>query len=282
MKLLRLFLVLIFIVNFSCSSSDDQSNTKEKEEAVDTPDDKEDDSTDDDTDDDDGDTGGDTDGGDSGDEQSSDEGLTEGIKYGDNFLVFEPEITTSDLGLWVKRKAGDEKYHVGTTIEAINKGYLEFTGNNKNSGPPTSPIEYTFKCPKTAKYRIVMRMYQPLLDGEPEDKRNDLWIRLKGDFTTACAYPTETLEKDHKLWGRGVRKWGSAHKMDAHVNGNKVLAKVVYNLKKDEVYTLTLSGRAQGCSIDYVLLYEESLGFNIPNHTDIADELPELYRPNIN
>lgn len=195
--------------------------------------------------------------------------------------MFEPEITDSDLGLWIKRVPEDAKYRVGTSIEAINKGYLEFTGNNLNTGPAKSPLEYKFKCPKTAKYKVVMRMYQPLADGEEADKRNDVYIKLAGDFTTACAYSTETLKSDHKFWGRGVRKWGSTHKLEGGVNGKDVLAQVIYNLKKDETYTFTMSGRAQGTSIDYILFYESNLGFTIVNHTDLATELPEKYRPNL-
>ncbi|WP_159020754.1 hypothetical protein [Algibacter sp. L3A6] len=207
------------------------------------------------------------------------------ILYGDNFIVFEPEITKSDLGLWVKRVPGDPKYHVGTGIEAINKGYLEFTGNNLNTGPATSPLEYEFVCPKTAQYRLVMRMYQPLADDEEEDKRNDVYVRLEGDFTSGFVYTTETLETDHKFWGRGVRKWGSTIKLEAEVNGNDVLTRAVYNLKEGETYTFTMSGRAQGTSIDYILFYEfsleASLGLTIENHTDIATELPENFRPNV-
>ena len=206
-----------------------------------------------------------------------------GVLYGDNFIVFEPEITKSDLGLWVKRIPGDLKYHVGTGVEAINKGYLEFTGNNLNTGPPTSPLEYEFICPKTAIYRLVMRMYQPLADDEEEDKRNDVYVRMAGDFTSAFVYSTETLKSDHKFWGRGVRQWGSTHKLEAEVNGNNVLTRVLYNLIEGETYTFTMSGRAQGTSIDYILFYEyeseASLNFTVDNYTDIATELPEIYRP---
>jgi len=126
-----------------------------------------------------------------------------------------------------------------------------------------------------------MRMFQPLKDGEPEDKRNDVFIKLIGDFTTACKYPTEDLKKNHKFWGRGVRKWGAAYNLEAHINGKKTLAKVVYNLKKDEEYTFTISGRAQGCSIDYIVFYEEnSLDVEVVKNTDLATILPVSHRPN--
>ena len=57
-----------------------------------------------------------------------------------------------------------------------------------------------------------------------------------------------------------VRTWGCAHSLEGHVNNIKTLDKVVYNLIAGEIYTFTIAGRAQGCSIDYMLFYEESLG----------------------
>ncbi len=279
MKFLRLILLLVMMISISCSQNGNDPEPMENENSKDNPDSSDSD-TDEDTNTEDDNTDNDSNSDDDDSSMDTKED-TDGVKYGDNFIVFEPQITTSDLGLWKKRVPEDSKYHVGTGIEAINRNYLEFTGNNLNSGPPTSPLEYNFKCPKSGKYRLVMRMYQPLAEGEAGDKRNDVWIKLAGDFTTACVYPTEELKKNHKFWGRGVRKWGSTYNLEGHVNGVKKLAKVVYNLKEGEIYTFTMSGRAQGCSLDYILLYEESLNFNIVQHTDLAEELPELYRPDV-
>jgi hypothetical protein len=215
-----------------------------------------------------------------GDENSDVTTTIDGFKYGSNFIVFEPEVTKSSLGLWKKRVPADAEYHVGD-MEAINKGYMEFTGNNMNGGAANSPLEYTFTAPETAKYRLAMRMYQPLADGELGDKRNDVWVKLAGDFTTACVYPTEELKKNHKFWGRGVRKWGSMHKLEGHVDGVKKMNFVHYNLKKDESYTLTISGRAQGCSIDYILLYDDSANYKIDIHDDPAVKLPAKFLPDV-
>lgn len=200
------------------------------------------------------------------------------IKYGKDYIVFEPEITKSDLDLWVQRKPGDLSYYKGDGIEAIHKNYLEFTGNDMNFGEPTSPLIYNFKAPKTGDFRIVMRMYQPLKKGEKEDKRNDIYIKLAGDFTSACKFSTETLKSYHKFFGRGVRKWGSMYDMEGHINGKKVLAPVVYSLKKGEEYTFTMAGRAQGCSIDYILLFDKKLEL-IANTEDLAITTSEIYRP---
>ena len=272
MKLLKLLLLSIFVITLSCSSSNDEPDSS----GIETP------NTD-------GETGGEGEQ-EEEEEENNEQGqviTVDGIKIGPNYVVFEPEVTKSDLGLWVKRIPSDSKYHVVSEdeIDAINKGYLEFTGNDKNSGPATSPLKYTFKCPKSAKYRIVMRMLQPLKDGEEGDKRNDVYIKLAGNFTSACKYPVERLKKNTKFWGRGVRKWGSIFKLEAHVDEKVVKDKVVYNLTKDEEYTLTISGRAQGCSIDYILFYEESLSetenFNIAQHVDLAADLPEYLKPDV-
>ncbi len=261
-KLISLLLVLTCLTVFSCSSDDKESFNPDDYKIENEDPKKEEKEEEEETD-------------------PNETTTVDGIKIGANFLVFEPKVTKSDLGLWVKRLPGDSKYHVGTGIEALNKDYLEFTGNNLNGGTAKSPIAFTFKCPKTAKYRMIMRMYQPLLGGEAGDKRNDIWVKLAGDFTTACVYPTEDLKSNHKFWGRGVRKWGSCLNLEGHVNGVKKLNKVVYNLNKDEEYTFTISSRAQGCSIDYVLFYDESIGLSVSTHDDIAATLPELYRPDI-
>ncbi len=234
--------------------------------------------------------------------------VEEGVKYGENYVVFEPEITKSNLDTWVVRNKGEAGYFPETEHmqmwnaselkSAINDSYLEFTGNNLNGGVPKSPLVYTFTCPKTAKYRLAMRMLQPLHECtagsthcadtgyEKGDKRNDCWVKLEGDFTSGNHVPLTELKKDNKFWGRGVRKWGSCHSIEAHLaNGNKANVNAYYNLTKGETYTFTISGRAQGCSIDYVLFYEssleESLEIEVTTHTDPATTFPEEYRPDM-
>lgn len=220
------------------------------------------------------------------------------ITYGPGFIAFEPEITASNLGMWKLREKGKEGYFPennnyikrDSDLAPTRDNYLEFTGNNLNGGTPKSPLVYTFKCRKSATYKLVMRMLQPLepcsggshcTDNgfEKGDKRNDLWIKLEGNFSSNNQLPVSVLAANNKFWGRGQRRWGSVYKMETHVNGNKVQQVPAYNLIGGETYTLTLSGRAQGCSIDYVLFYESSLNFTVQNGTDIGTELPELYRP---
>ncbi|GEM_PF-2196860 len=286
MKYFKLLPILIILIAYSCTS--DGIRIPEVQEQTDTEETEGNQTN--------------NEGENSGDDSVS---IVNGIKIGPNYIVFEPEVTNSDLGNWVVRKEGEAKYYpdsdsfISTTgsIPAINDSYLEFTGNNLNGGAANSPLNYSFKCPKTAKYRMVMRMLQPLETCTPGtadctdqgyekgDKRNDLWFKLQGDFTSASSFSTEDLKKNHKFWGRGVRKWGSIHKMEGHINGNKTHSDVIVNLKKDEEYTLTISGRAQGCSIDFIVFYEYALeqngDFKVDIHTDLAEELPEYLRPDI-
>jgi hypothetical protein len=49
-----------------------------------------------------------------------------------------------------------------------------------------------------------------------------------------------------------VRNWRTNFKLEGHVNGMKKLAPAIYKLIKGEEYTFTMSGRSQGCSIDYI------------------------------
>ncbi|WP_299547468.1 hypothetical protein [Seonamhaeicola sp.] len=292
MKLTRLFFLSLCLIIYSCSSSKDDLDPSDYQ----LPDNEEEQNA--------GDNGTGT-GEETGGTNETETTTVDGIKIGSNYVVFEPEVTKSDLGLWVVRKKGDPDYYPDSDnfrttegdIAALNDAYLEFTGNNLNGGQPKSPLKYTFTCPKTAKYRLTMRMLQPLEKCTPGtehctdagfekgDKRNDLWFKLEGDFTTASAFPTEELKKNHKFWGRGVRKWGSIHKMEGHIDGVKKHAVVAVNLKKDEEYTLTISGRAQGCSIDYIIFYERSLeeteNFEVDIHTDLAAALPEYLRPDV-
>ncbi|WP_109831007.1 Ig-like domain-containing protein [Reichenbachiella versicolor] len=209
---------------------------------------------------------------------------TPGIEYGDRFIVFDADITLSDLGSdenhpWVLRKKDDSKYYAGKEIEPVGGDYLEFTGNNMNSGPAKSPLQYTFTCHQTGDYRLAMRMYQPLSDKEHDDKRNDVWVRLEGNYTSACAYTKEVLEQDRKFWGRGVREWGTCYYLESNIGEQKhVKTQVIYHLTKGEQYTFTMSGRAQGTSIDYIILFDPQLDLKA-NNEDLAKVNPPLYRP---
>ena len=60
-------------------------------------------------------------------------------------VIMETENTPSALGLWQKK----------TSISGHSgSGYLDFTGNNYESGPATSPLEYTFKITQAGLYYL--------------------------------------------------------------------------------------------------------------------------------
>lgn len=192
------------------------------------------------------------------------------IRYGENYVVFEAEDTSSPLGKWTLRKPSDPKYYKGNDFEAINQTYIEYNGGWATK---ESPLAYTFTCPKTGDYRLVMRMYQPLGPDEAGDKKNDVFIKLEGNYTSATTKPKTELEQYHKFWGRGVRQWGTCHSLEI---GNH--AHATYGLIEGEEYTLTMAGRSPGTSIDYILFYEDTPVKEIKNQ-DLALQFPDEYRP---
>ncbi len=199
------------------------------------------------------------------------------IKYGENYVVFEAEDTSSPLTKWAVRTPPDAKYYKGDEIEAINQTYLEYTGAwaaGLNPGNETE-LKYTFTCPKSGEYRMLMRLYQPLAPEEAGDQKNDVFVRLEGSYTSATIPAKTELEKNHKFWGRGVRKWGSCHKLE--IGGAHYDAR--YGLTEGEEYTFYMSGRSGGASIDYILFYEDTPRVNIVNHDDLVYKFPEAYRP---
>ena len=201
------------------------------------------------------------------------------VYYGPNFITFEAEATTSSLAKWTLRQEGDadyQKYVTSSTgVEPIFDTYLEYTGAWK--GGVDTELEYKFTCPKTGDYRLLMRMHQPLLEGEKGDARNDVFVRMAGDFTSATKNKTKAdLENDHKFWGRGVNKWGSCHKVEIGSH-----FELVYGFTAGEEYTFTMSGRSTGTCIDYVLFYEYSSQPEIPQGNDVATFFPDNYRPGL-
>ncbi|MEM6642694.1 MAG: T9SS type A sorting domain-containing protein [Bacteroidota bacterium] len=196
------------------------------------------------------------------------------IRYGEYFVVFEAEDTDSDMSKWTIRKPGDAAYYLGNDLEAINQGYLEYTGPWAAGKEHGSDVElmYKFTAPSTGEYRMVMRMYQPLGPDGKGDQKNDVFVRLEGNFTTATSKPTSELSTNHKFWGRGVRKWGSAHKLE--IGGGHLDAR--YALTEGEEYTFYMSGRSNGCSIDYILFFDDTQRKNVAIHDDIAVTMPDF------
>ncbi|WP_187661393.1 hypothetical protein [Polaribacter sp. BM10] len=170
-----------------------------------------------------------------------------------DYVFIEAEKTVSDLQKWQLVQKGDQNY-----IErASGDAYLEFMGNKPITGKPNSPLIYQFTAPKTGDFQLML-MSSKRLEGVKSDWCNDAYVRLSGDFESASKLSKEALEKDIKILQDGNDEtaelewhWASTAEKDRHVYNN-----FIYQLKKEEKYTLTLSGRSKRFSIDYIVLYD--------------------------
>lgn len=167
-------------------------------------------------------------------------------------IFIEAENTTSDLNNWKIVEKGDDNYVLG----ASGKKYLEFMGNKPITGKPNSPLAYTFTAPKDGNFQLML-MSSKRLEGVKSDWCNDAFVRLYGDFESASQLKTEDLKKDIKILQDGNDEtpelewhWASTAEKDRHVYN-----KFIYQFKKGEKYTLTLSGRSQRFSVDYFVFF---------------------------
>ena len=174
---------------------------------------------------------------------------------GKGLIVIEAESTKSDLGDWKMIKEGDKNY-VGN---ASGKAHLEFLGGTQEGSDPGSPIEYTFKVPEDGNYRLIMQTSKRL-EGARGDMCNDVWVKMSGDFQSATNLDVSSLKDYLKYFQDGSVKtpekswhWGWRAEKGAHKFFN-----LVYQLKKGEKYTLTIAGRSQRFSIDYMVLFNEN------------------------
>ncbi len=103
----------------------------------------------------------------------------------------------------------------------------------------------------------------------------------KNGLKTPNLVSTFTGEYNNKFFGRGVRKWGSSIKLEAHVGDIVKKNKVIYALTKDKEYTLTISGRAQCCSIDFYYYYNDVINYSLESSNDPAIKLPAEFMPDI-
>lgn len=186
------------------------------------------------------------------------------------FLVFEAENTQSDLGSWV----------VKTDVAGFRgSGHLEFTDpfDNDRTEMPEREISYRFRIQNAGNYRLMMRARKP---GD-DDKDNDVFIRMEGDFTVGqpgivgagTGANIRNLTRNSKMFGGNkpeprdpanprafeIGEWGFAFNLD--IGNPKQTA--YYNFKAGETYTLILSGRSSFFDIDRIFMFEVSkMGFN--------------------
>lgn len=208
-------------------------------------------------------------------------------EYGDNFVVFEGEATTNSFsatGEWKVRTPADgvtyQEYVDDPTagIEPFYDTYIEYKGGWDNA---VDELEYTFICPKSGNYQVSMRMHSPLRDGEAADQRNDVRIKMEGNFVTASTvFSTEQLETYEKYFGRAANKWGALYNLDIH---NTQQNPPRYALTEGEEYTLKMKGRSPTTCIDYIVIYELAGEANVwvSGGEDLALVLPQTHRPGL-
>ncbi len=169
-----------------------------------------------------------------------------------DYLLIEAESTTSDLVNWKLIEPSDKKF----VANASGNAFLEFNGNKPNTGEPNSPLNYNFKINQSGDYRLLM-MTSKRLEGERGDWCNDAFVKLDGDFLSATTLTTDDLKSFQKYFQEGSTKtselsWQWALRAE---KGKHEFHNLIYNLKADEDYTLTIAGRSQRFGIDYIVLY---------------------------
>ena len=176
-------------------------------------------------------------------------------------VVMEMENTSSSLGKWVKKT--NIGGHTGS-------GYLEFTGNNVQSGPPGSPLVFNFKVNKAGLYFLHLHCAREnvVINGENRtDVANDAYVRVEGDYSAGPNAgnnhgddaPLSTLKKDTKFFGGSHNKfvWASGNRLDLGGHNNKRVA--VYNFKAGNSYKLVVSGRSKLFKVNRILFRHQSV-----------------------
>lgn len=159
-------------------------------------------------------------------------------------VVIEAESTSSHLRDWKKKT---------DVADFQGECHLEFTGNKTESGPPESPLKYSFTIKKGGKYHLAIRA-RKRLESKRADISNDCYVALKGDFDTGGDAPLKLLKEDTKLYGGNPDDWGWTAKLDA----NHKKYSPVYLLKAGETYELTIHGRSKNFNMDRILFVHES------------------------
>ncbi len=171
----------------------------------------------------------------------------------EDYVFIEAESTTSDLNKWKRIKLGFDNY----IPNASGYQFIEFLGNDPEKGEPNSPITYSFKAPKDGKFRLLM-LTSKRLEGARGDQCNDAFVKLSGDFISANKLPIQELTEYIKYFQEGSTKtpelsWNWAIRAE---KGTHEFHNLIYELKKGQEYVLTLAGRSQRFSVDYLLLYD--------------------------
>ena len=167
-------------------------------------------------------------------------------------MRLEAENTKSLLGNWNLINKDSPNY----VAKASGNSYLEFMGNNPDTGDPNSPLEYSFKVPTDGNYRLIM-MSSKRLEGVRGDLCNDAYVKMSGNYETASGLDEKTMGNYLKYFQEGSVKtpenqWHWALRAE---RGKHEFFELIYKFKKGENYKLTVAGRSQRFSIDYIVFY---------------------------
>jgi hypothetical protein len=182
------------------------------------------------------------------------QGVTPKITLNSNDYIFiEAESTTSNMGDWKRIKKADEYFVEG----ASGWEHLEFQGNEPKTGTPNSPLTYKFNAPKDGNFRLLM-MTSKRLEGVRGDMCNDAFVKMDGNFSSATNLTKDALGEYIKFFQEGSTKtpekeWHWAYRAE---KGSHKFFNLIYGLKKDESYILTVAGRSHRFSFDYMILYD--------------------------
>ena len=197
----------------------------------------------------------------------------------DGYVAMEMESTSSPLDLWLKIQTGNPLF-----IPSVSGGvHLEFNGNSPSGGGAKSPLTYTFKINNSGTYKLLMKASKRL-EGQLDDKCNDCYIKMAGDFTspylvTDITKPnTNDLKTDIKFFGGNAHpNMGWASLLDFPVP-NQEHAKVapLYVFKAGQTYTFTISGRSKRFNLDFFLLYDTKKYTNVVAKTITPTNSPTL------
>ncbi len=174
------------------------------------------------------------------------------------YICLEMESTKSPLNQWVKIEAGNP-LHVPSVSGGV---FLEFTGNAPAGGGAKSPLSFTFTINTPGTYGLSIKSTKRL-EGELDDKCNDCYVKMAGDFSSPyTGDPTlqpdyAGLSRNEKIFGGGPHpKFGWANTLD-YLGHIKIKPRYVF--KAGQTYTVTFSGRSQRYGADFFMIYNESL-----------------------
>lgn len=202
-------------------------------------------------------------------------GQTECIQYEEvnGLVIMEAENTTTDYtGLWeLKTDVPDYK----------GSGHLEFLLNETRGGSPRGALSYTFQIHTPGSYRILLRARKRIAEGDDQDKSNDCYIRVEGNYTASDNASDEEngfakleiMQTDTKIFGGNIDSWGKAFTFDLGGGDGKRVP--LYRFEAEENYTFVMSGRSRQYNVDRIIFYKVgNYGLN-QEHIDIYDATPE-------